>query len=82
MEQTSLTATKAFVRDLRDGQEVDSIFVVRDLARRQKRNGDAFLKLELGDCTGRVEAVVWDGVDEIGSCAAIVTWLMLFTPAQ
>ena len=36
MEQTTLTAAKAFVRDLADGQEVDSIFVVRELARRQK----------------------------------------------
>jgi 3'-5' exoribonuclease len=70
MEQTTLTAAKAFVRDLRDGQEVDSIFVVRDLARRQKRNGEPFLKFELGDCTGRVEAVAWEGVDEIATCAA------------
>ena len=70
MEQTTITATKAFVRDLRDGQEVDSIFVVRDLVRRQKRNGDPFLKLELGDCTGRIEAVAWDGVEEIASATA------------
>jgi 3'-5' exoribonuclease len=70
MEQTTLTTAKAFVRDLRDGQEVDSIFVVRDLTRRQKRNGEPFLKLELGDCTGRVEAVAWEGVDDIASCAA------------
>jgi 3'-5' exoribonuclease len=70
MEQTTLTAAKAFVRDLRDGQEVDSIFVVRELSRRQKRNGDSFLKLQLGDSTGRVEAVVWDGVEEMAGCAA------------
>jgi 3'-5' exoribonuclease len=70
MEQTTLTATKAFVRDLRDGQDVDSVFVVRDLARRQKRNGEAFLKLELGDSTGRIEAVVWEGIDEMAGCAS------------
>jgi 3'-5' exoribonuclease len=70
MEQTTFTAAKAFVRDLRDGQEVDSIFVVRELSRRQKRNGEPFLKLQLGDCTGRVEAVVWDGVDDVAGCAA------------
>jgi 3'-5' exoribonuclease len=70
MEQTTLTAAKAFVRDLVDGQEVDSVFVVRDLARRQKRNGEPFLKLQLGDVTGRVEAVVWDGVDDLAPCAA------------
>jgi 3'-5' exoribonuclease len=70
MEQTSFTGAKAFVRDLQDGQEVDTIFVVRELARRQKRNGEPFLKLQLGDVTGRVEAVAWDGVDEINGCAA------------
>jgi 3'-5' exoribonuclease len=56
---------KAFVRDLADGQQVESPFVVRDRTRREKRNGDAFLKLQLGDVTGMVEAVVWDGVDEV-----------------
>src|SRR3954447_9578666 len=70
MSQTSLEITgcsKAFVRDLTDGQVVESPFVVRDRALRQKRNGESFLKLSLGDCTGMVEGVVWDGVDE--ACA-------------
>jgi 3'-5' exoribonuclease len=65
MEQPTLIPTKCFVRDLADGQEVDSIFVVRARNRRQKRNGEPFLKLQLGDATGSVEAVVWDGVDEL-----------------
>jgi 3'-5' exoribonuclease len=65
MEQTTLTPAKCFVRDLVDGQEVDSIFVVRGHTRRQKRNGEIFLKLQLGDVTGSVEAVVWDDVDEV-----------------
>ena len=70
MEQTTLTAAKAFVRDLQDGQEVDSVFVVQELSRRQKRNGEPFLKLWLGDASGRLEAVVWDGVEEVAACAA------------
>jgi 3'-5' exoribonuclease len=65
MEQQSLTAPKLFVRDLSDGQAVDSVFVVRERARRTKKNGDAFLKLQLGDVTGAVEAVIWDGVDDV-----------------
>ena len=54
---------KVFVRDLEDGARVESPFIVRDVTRRQKRNGDTFLKLQLGDVTGAVEAVVWDGVE-------------------
>jgi 3'-5' exoribonuclease len=66
---------KVFVRDLAEGARVESPFLVRDVARRQKRNGDAFLKLQLGDVTGAVEAVVWDGVDaacEVASAGSVV----------
>ncbi|HEX8646543.1 MAG TPA: HD domain-containing protein [Thermoleophilaceae bacterium] len=66
---------KVFVRDLADGQRVESPFIVRDVNRRQKRNGDAFLKLQLGDVTGSVEGVVWDGVDsacEVAVLGAVV----------
>jgi 3'-5' exoribonuclease len=69
MDQPTLTPSKCFVRDLVDGQRVDEIFVVRARSRRQKRNGEAFLKLQLGDVSGSVEGVVWDGVDELdGRC--------------
>jgi 3'-5' exoribonuclease len=63
MEQTTLTPTRCFVRDLADGQDVNEVFVVRAHTRRQRRNGDPFLKLQLGDMTGAVEAVIWDEVD-------------------
>jgi 3'-5' exoribonuclease len=72
MSQTSLDITpcaKAFVRDLCDGQLVESPFVVRDRVRRQKRNGESFLKLSLGDCTGVVEGVVWDDVESVAALA-------------
>jgi 3'-5' exoribonuclease len=69
MEQTSLTAAKVFARDLCDGQDVDSVFVVQECNRRQKRNGETFLKLQLGDKSGRFECVVWDGVEEATACA-------------
>jgi 3'-5' exoribonuclease len=75
MEQPTLTPAKCFVRELVDGQEVNSIFVVRAHSRRQKRNGEPFLKLRLGDLTGAVEAVVWDDVEELAplcACGAIV----------
>ncbi|HLM26532.1 MAG TPA: HD domain-containing protein [Thermoleophilaceae bacterium] len=68
MEQPSLISTKQFVRELADGQAVDSVFVVREQTRRQKKNGETFLKLRLGDRSGDVEAVVWDGVDGCIDC--------------
>ena len=73
MEQAILIPNiteKVFARDLVDGQQVETVFVVREVSRRAKRNGDAFLKLQLGDVTGRVEAVCWDGVDAVAEVAA------------
>ena len=65
MEQTTLTPTRCFVRDLADGQEVNDIFVVRAHQRRQRRNGEPFLKLQIGDMSGAVEAVIWDEVEAL-----------------
>ncbi len=65
-----VSPAKAFVRDLVDGQQIESPFLVRDRTRREKRNGDPFLKLQLGDVTGMVDAVMWDGVDEAMPVAA------------
>ena len=53
------------MRELADGQEVNEVFVVRAHARRQRRNGEPFLKLQLGDTTGVVEAVIWDEVEAL-----------------
>ena len=72
MEQAILIPTlteKVFARDLADGQQVETAFVVREVSRRAKRNGDAFLKLQLGDVSGRVEGVCWDDVDAMAEAA-------------
>src|SRR6478609_5998371 len=61
---------KVFVRDLCDGEVVDTFFLVRERIRREKRNGEAFMKLQLGDSTGIVEAVCWDCSEQVWSAAA------------
>jgi 3'-5' exoribonuclease len=65
--------TKLFVRDLSDGQVVDTYFVVRERTKREKRNGESFLKLQLGDCTGSVEAVCWECGDDLLDATAVGT---------
>jgi 3'-5' exoribonuclease len=70
LDSTAAPCSKVFVRELADGAPVESPFLVRDVARRQKKNGDSFLKLQLGDVTGAVEAVVWDEVDAAAQAAA------------
>jgi 3'-5' exoribonuclease len=52
------------LRELADGEEVASPFVVKERELRQKRNGDDFLKVTLGDRSGSVPAIAWDRVAE------------------
>jgi 3'-5' exoribonuclease len=52
------------LRELDDGERIASPFVVRERELRQKKNGDDFLKLVLGDRSGTVAAIAWDRVSE------------------
>jgi 3'-5' exoribonuclease len=52
------------LRDFADGEEVSGAFVVRERERRQKRNGEDYLRVVLADRTGTVPAVAWEGVAE------------------
>jgi 3'-5' exoribonuclease len=52
------------LRELSDGDEVAGAFVVRERERRQKRNGEHYLRVVLADKTGTVPAVAWEAVAE------------------
>ena len=58
------TARTRLLRELSDGDQVSGAFVVRERERRQKRNGEDFLRVVLADRTGTVPAIAWDGVAE------------------
>jgi 3'-5' exoribonuclease len=51
------------VRHFVDGVEVAEVLLVRDVEPRRKRDGSEFLRLELGDRTGSVSAMVWEDVE-------------------
>ena len=50
--------------DLNDGEQFSGAFVVRERELRQKKNGEDFLKLQLGDKSGSIPAIAWDRVAE------------------
>jgi 3'-5' exoribonuclease len=52
------------LRELSDGDQVAGAFVVRERERRQKRNGEDFLRVVLADKTGTVPGIAWEGVAE------------------
>lgn len=53
------------VREFSEGCEVAQALLVREVEVRSRRDGGDFLKLTLGDRTGSVPAMVWDGLAEI-----------------
>ena len=53
------------VREFVDGCDVAQALLVREAELRARRDGAEYLKLMLGDRTGSVPAIVWDGVAEI-----------------
>jgi 3'-5' exoribonuclease len=51
------------IRELEDGQRVRGVYAVRERELRRKRNGEAWLRLSLGDASGAVEAVSWEDAE-------------------
>lgn len=58
---------QSFVSSLQDGQTVTTHFLVCEKEIRATREGKSYLRLELGDATGRVEARMWDRFDQMAA---------------
>jgi 3'-5' exoribonuclease len=54
-----------YISDLKPNQVFTSIFLVHVKDVRQKKSGDPYLSLLLGDRTGELEAKMWDNVGEV-----------------
>ncbi|MBI4572607.1 MAG: HD domain-containing protein [candidate division NC10 bacterium] len=55
---------KVFIADLIEGEPVMSFFLAKQVQVRQRRTGEPYLTLVLGDRTGEVSAVMWEGAEE------------------
>lgn len=55
---------KVYVEQIRERDQIDSPFLVRDKIMAMAKNGKPYMILKLMDRTGEVEARVWDRVDE------------------
>jgi 3'-5' exoribonuclease len=60
-----------FVRELREGAQVECVLVVREAELRAKRDGAQYLRLTLGDRTGSLPANVWDDVATVAEIAVV-----------
>ena len=52
---------KTFINELNLGDQVNSIFLAKNLQVRQRKNGEPFLTMELCDRSGSVPANMWEG---------------------
>jgi len=59
-----------FVRELSDGAEIDQVLLVKRVERRERRDGQPYLRLGLGDRTGTVRAMVWEDIEAIDELLA------------
>jgi 3'-5' exoribonuclease len=55
-----------FVRELSDGSDIEQVLLVRRIERRERRDGQPYLRLALADRTGAVRAMVWEEVEAYG----------------
>lgn len=56
---------KLFANELEPNQQVQTTFLVLNKDVRQKKTGEPYLSLVLGDKTGDIDAKMWDGVADI-----------------
>jgi 3'-5' exoribonuclease len=57
------------INELTDGMEIDQVLLVRQLERRPRRDGGDYLRLLVGDRTGAVPSMVWEGLEQTEALA-------------
>jgi 3'-5' exoribonuclease len=55
--------SKIFVSSIKDRDQVESVFLVKDKIAAMAKNGKPYMNLKLMDKSGDIEAKVWDNVD-------------------
>jgi 3'-5' exoribonuclease len=63
------------VSEFSDGIEIDQVMLVREVERRQLRDGGEYLRLHLGDRTGAIVSMVWEEMEvpaELACAGAVV----------
>ena len=56
---------RKMIADLKTGEQLDQIFLLRSKVLRAARNGSLYMQLELADRTGKIEGRMWDAAQEL-----------------
>jgi 3'-5' exoribonuclease len=55
---------KTYINEIKENENVDSSFLVKEKSSSTTKTGNAYLKLKLGDCTGEMEGRIWTSVED------------------
>lgn len=58
---------KVYVSSIKDRDQLESVFLVKDKIMAMAKNGKPYMTLKLMDKTGEIEGRVWDNVDELSA---------------
>jgi 3'-5' exoribonuclease len=53
------------IRDLTDGDELDTVLLVREVETRSRRDGGEYLRVVFADRSGQLAAMIWEGLAEV-----------------
>jgi len=56
---------KTYINEIKENDNVDSFFLVKEKSSGLARTGNAYLKLRLADCTGEMEGRIWTSVETL-----------------
>jgi len=73
---------KLFINQIKEGQAVDDIFLVKDMNRAETRSGKPYLALTLMDRSGEIGARLWENVDAFSSACEPGSLVQVLGPAQ
>ncbi len=59
--------SKTFVSSIKDREQVESVFLVKDKIAAMAKNGKPYMNLRLMDRSGDIDAKVWDNVDALSA---------------
>lgn len=54
---------KTYITEIKENENVDSLFLVKEKSSGVTKTGNTYLKLKLGDCTGEMEGRIWTSIE-------------------
>lgn len=73
---------KVFVKDICDNQQVDDIFLMRDMRMGETKAGKTYLSLQVMDKSGEITARVWDNAAELAPVCSPGSFVRMQAQAQ